>query len=109
MREEIKSILDSAVRSEVAWGEHLFGKVGSIVGYNQELLKKYVFHISKPLYDRLEIDFDFEVVESYPFPWMDKYIDPDLMQTAQQEAQSSNYLVNATLDDVGDDEFDFDG
>ncbi|URC15272.1 ribonucleoside reductase beta subunit [Paraglaciecola Antarctic GD virus 1] len=107
MRPEIKSILDAAVRSEIEWGEHLFAKVGSIVGYNQELLKKYVFHVSKPLYDRLEIDFDFEVVEVYPFPWMDKYIDPDLMQTAQQEAQSSNYLVNATLDDVGDMEFDY--
>jgi hypothetical protein len=53
------------------------------------------------IYDKLEIPFDFEVVHNYPFPWMDKYIDPDLMQTAQQEAQSGNYLVNATLDDVG--------
>jgi ribonucleoside-diphosphate reductase beta chain len=108
MRGEIKEIMDAAVRSEIEWGEHLFNKVGSIVGYNQELLKKYVFHVSKPLYDRLEIPFDFPVVDAYPFPWMDKYIDPDLMQTAQQEAQSSNYLVNATLDDVGDMEFDFD-
>lgn len=67
-----------------------------------------MFFVAKPLYDRLGIPFDFEVVETSPFPWMAKYIDPDLVQTAQQEAQSSNYLVNATLDDVGDMTFDFD-
>mgnify|MGYP003649714960 FL=1 len=107
MRGEIKEIMDAAVNSELEWGKHLFDKVGSIVGYNQELLRKYVLHVSKPLYDRLGIDYDFEVVDKYPFPWMDKYINPDLMQTAQQEAQSGNYLVNATLDDIGDMEFDF--
>ena len=108
MTGEIKEIMDAAVTSELEWGEHLFDKVGSIVGYNKELLRKYVLYVSKPLYDKLEVPFDFDVITKHPFPWMDKYIDPDLMQTAQQETQSGNYLVNATLDDVGDMEFDFD-
>lgn len=107
MLPEMKALFDQTVRSEFKWADHLFEKVGSLVGYNANLYKEYTRYISRPLYVKYGLNFDFEEVSENPFPWIEKYINPDLLQVAQQEAQSQNYLVNASVDDSADEEFEY--
>jgi ribonucleoside-diphosphate reductase beta chain len=108
VKDEVKSILDSVINAESKWADDLFIDCGSIVGYNSTLAKQYTKYLSKPIYDFIGVDFDFDVVQDNPLPWIDSYIKPDLLQVANQEAQQGNYKVNASVDDTDDFDFDFD-
>lgn len=104
-----KKILDSIVTKEVSWTEYLFSEGRQVVGLNAELLKEYVYYMARPLYEFLEIGFDFEVVKTNPLPYMDKYIDSTQIQSAAQEIQLTAYNVGVIEDDTDgiDLEFDF--
>lgn len=96
----IKVILDSVVDQELAWSEHLFSEGRQVVGLNSNLLKEYVVYMAQPLYKFLGVDFDYEVVNKNPLPYMDKYIDSSKMQAAAQEIQLTSYNVGAIEDDT---------
>lgn len=105
---EAKTILDSVIQLEEEWAtEHLFDGIGPIVGYNAKLATQYTKFLSKPIYDKLGLSWDFEVVEENPFTWIKYYTNQDLIQVAQQETESGNYMINASLDDTEDMEFDY--
>jgi len=106
-KDECKDILDLVMESEYTWASQLFDGCGSVVGFNTGLLKQYSNYLSKPLYDRLGLRWDFDVCTTNPFPWIDAYIKPDLLQVAAQEAQVTNYKVNASVDDTDGMMFDY--
>lgn len=106
--DEIKKILDTFVEQELDWADNLFNDISGVVGFNSTLLKRFVLLLAKNVYDRIGIQFDFEVVEESPFPWLKNYVSPDMLQTANQESQSANYIAKGFVNDVPDDlEFDF--
>ena len=105
---EVKAIMDKVVMQELDWCDHLFTKCKSLVGFNAEILKDYVLFLSRDLYLRLGVEWDFKVVGANPFAgWMNKYTKADMKQVAAQESETSNYLTGASVDDTGDEDFDF--
>ena len=108
MKGDAKTILDSVVKSEEEWTEDLFRGCDSIVGFNPKLLRQYSKYLSKPLYDRIGIQWDHEIVLDNPIPWITDYTKADQVQVAAQEAQMTNYKVSSTVDDTSNTDFDFD-
>lgn len=104
---KIKEMLDTIVGNELAWAEHIF-KEHQLVGLNENLLKKYVQYLAKPVYQLLDIPFDFEDINENPLMYMDKYIDSSNVQVAPQELQISAYKVGAIVDDTAEADLDFD-
>ena len=99
-RPQMKQILDRVVSQELSWADYLFSEGREVIGLNSELLKRYTRFMAKPVYDALTIQFDFEVEEKTPLPYMDAYINQGNVQTAAQELQLSNYQIGAIVDDT---------
>lgn len=107
VKPEIKEILDLCVEFEHKWAHDLFDGIGDIVGFNTDLLKQYNCYVTMPLYTKLGIEWDYQVVTENPLPWIEPYIKPDLLQVAAQETQVTNYKVNASVDDSDSEDFEF--
>lgn len=108
--DDIKVILDSVVEQELAWADHLFSEGRQIVGLNANLLKEYTQYMALPIYRQLGIEYEYEIYEKTPLPYMTKYIDPSKMQSAAQEIQITSYQIGATVDDTSGldlDDFEF--
>lgn len=99
-KNDTKEILDDVVRQELDWSEYLFSEGRQVVGLNKNLLQEYALHMAKPIYDALGVEYDWDVVEENPLPYMDKYIDPSQMQSAAQEIQITSYKIGAIKDDT---------
>lgn len=104
---EIKDILDSVTRAELEWNTYIFSEGRTIVGLNKLLLDEWVLFNSKDAYTLCQVPFDFPDITENPLPWMAHWMDLDLVQTAPQESDTVNYLLNSVIDDAGDDELDF--
>lgn len=108
VKDEVKSLFDTVVAQECDWAEHLFTVCKPLIGFNSGLLKDYTYYLSKPLYDRLGLVWEFPVVATNPFGgWISKYTKADLVQVAAQEAEISNYLTSMSQDDTLGESFDF--
>lgn len=107
-KEEFTHILDEIVAQEHRWSEYIFSEGRRVLGLNTELLKEYVNHTSKPCYDNLGLEWDTNrfgsALAENPLPYMDKYFDRDLTQSAPQEIESNNYRVGQVEDDLSDSE-----
>lgn len=108
LTEQLKEILDSVIRQEEDWTDYLFSEGRQVIGLGATLLKDYVYYMAKPVYDALNIPFDFKVVTKNPLPYMDKYIDSTLVMALPQEIQITSYKVGAVKDDTEDLNLDFD-
>ena len=73
---------------------------------NEQLSKKFVDFCSQDLYDDLGFELPFERIEETPLPYMNKWLNIDGIQIANQETQNSNYMLNSWFDDTNED-FDF--
>ena len=108
VRGDVKNLLDTVVKQEGEWAEHLFTVCKPLIGFNSGLLKEYSYFLSKPIYDRLGLQWDFPVVKTNPFGgWIGKYTKADLVQVAAQEAEISNYLTGMAQDDTSEEDFEF--
>lgn len=101
-KDDMREILDSVVEQELKWANYLFSEGRSVVGLNANLLKEYTQFMAKPLYDAMNIDYKYDVINKNPLPYTEKYIDPTKMQVAPQELQLSSYKVGAIKDDTDD-------
>lgn len=102
----IKEIINSVVLNEYRWADYIFSEGRQVVGLNVELLQSYVDYMAAPVYATFGIDA--HAPEKNPLPYMDKYIDPSKVQTANQELQNGSYLVGTLEDDTADLELDLD-
>jgi ribonucleoside-diphosphate reductase beta chain len=101
----IRSILDQVVSNEHSWAKYIFSEGRQVIGLNESLLIDYVDYMSAPVYKSLGLGAPREV-DKNPLPYMEKYIDPSKMQTANMELQNSSYLIGTIEDDTTDMEFD---
>jgi ribonucleoside-diphosphate reductase beta chain len=100
LTEELKEILDSVVKQEEIWTDYLFSEGRQVIGLSAQLLKEYVYFMSKPVHDALQIPFGFPVITKNPLPYMDKYIDSTLVMALPQEIQITSYKIGAVKDDT---------
>lgn len=107
VKEEIQAIFDTIVQQELKWSEYVFSDGRKVLGLNAELLKEYVCYISKPVFDCMGLDWSYPIVNNNPLSFVDKYIDRNLVQGANQEIQNISYLIGNVDSDGVDDEFDF--
>lgn len=72
----------------------------SIVGTNTDLLKKWVLFNGKSVVAALDLEIDDKYVlpETNPMPFLDKWIDINKTQTANQETNNTQYKVNVVRD-----------
>lgn len=106
LKPEILQIVEDVRKSEYNWAEYLFSEGRSVVGLNEQLSKKFVDFCSQDLYDDLGFELPFERIEETPLPYMNKWLNIDGIQIANQETQNSNYMLNSWFDDTNED-FDF--
>lgn len=99
-KEDVKKILDDVIAQEIAWSDYIFSEGRKVVGLNADLLKEYVYHMAKPLYDGFGITYNHPVVEENPLPYMDAYVDPTKFQSAAQEINITSYNIGAISDDT---------
>ena len=52
-------------------------------------------------YDTLGFSLPFERIIENPLAWMDEWLDINMTQNANQEAQATNYQLNSIIDDAG--------
>lgn len=103
---ELKAILDEVVKSEEQWADYLFSEGRVVLGLNAPLMKEWLWHNASPIYRRLKLPYDFPATSKNPLPWMDKWMNPDKVQTANMEIQKTEYKLNVSSTDI-DEEFDF--
>ena len=105
---ELQEIIDEVVKQELSWNEYLFSEGRSVVGLNKSLLDEWVRFNAQDAYSVLGLVNPYGVVAENPLPWMENWIDINKNQNANQEADNNNYTLNTVIDDVGEEELDFD-
>lgn len=105
-KQDMQSIFDAIVAQEFAWADYIFSEGRNVLGLDSNVLKKYVCYVAKPCFDYLGLNWNYDIISKNPLPYMDKYFNPDMVQTAPQELEVNNYKV-AQVDSRLDDVFDF--
>lgn len=100
MKPELKVIVDAVVNQEMQYAEYLFSEGRNVIGLNAALLKEYTLYMAYPIYKFLGLNFDYQVIEENPLPYMAKYIDPSQMQSANQEIQNTAYNIGVIENDT---------
>jgi ribonucleoside-diphosphate reductase beta chain len=104
LRPKFAEMLESVVSDEHAWADHVFSNGREVIGLNAARLKTYVDWIAVPVAVTLGGSRPCES-KTNPLPYMDDYTDTSSVQSAAQEIQLTNYLVNA-VKSVSDKEMD---
>ena len=63
-------------------------------------MKKWVDFNALEVYNAFELEPFFEVVQENPIPFMDRWMDIDKIQNANQEIANTNYRLNSYIDDT---------
>ena len=110
--EEFTAIFNDIVKQELDWSEYIFQEGRKVLGLNTTLLKAYVAYTALPCYENLGLEYPVELlgekVTKNPLPYMDKYLNRDTVQNANQEITNNNYKVGQTVNDFDNEEFDLD-
>lgn len=99
--DEIKEIIVDILNAEYQWNSYIFSENRSIVGLNTTLLNKWTQYNAQQVYDTLGFSLPFERIQENPLPWMQEWLDINMTQNANQEAQATNYQLNSIIDDAG--------
>lgn len=102
IQEDIRQVLDDVVRGELNWNKYLFSgeRKDGILGLTKELLDNTVLFFANTAYKMLGIPNPYKIVEELPLPVVDKYLDRSLIQTANQEIQTGNYVIGQVVNDI---------
>ena len=106
--DQLQDIIDSIVKQELSWNTYLFSEGRSIVGLNKGLLDEWVLYNAQDAYSLLDLKNPYGNVKENPLPWMENWLDLNKSQNANQEASNNNYTLNTVIDDVGEEELEFD-
>jgi len=102
-KEEALKIFISASEQEKKWAKYLF-QDGSMLGLNQDILCQYIEYITNIRMDAIGFKMPFEK-KTNPIPWINSWLNSDLIQTAPQETEISSYLVNQIESEISNQEF----
>ncbi len=103
-KEQQIEMFESAVQQEKDWASYLF-KDGSMIGLNEELLVQYVEWIANKRMIAAGLPSSFKVPQANPLPWTQKWISGSEVQVANQEVESSSYIIAGTKQDLDQDTF----
>lgn len=95
----IEKLIDDVLAADAEWNPSLFENGRSIVGLNPTLLNQYSYYGSIPV--RQTFGLPYSPMEN-PLKYMDRWLDLNAHQHAQQESSSSNYVLNSVVDDISD-------
>lgn len=107
IQEDVLKIMHSVMDAEKEWGSYIFSEGRSVIGLNAGLLEEYLNYIAARSFRAINLEVDFKAPDSNPIPWIDTWLDPDLVQVAPQELQITNYRVGASSGSLEGFEFDF--
>lgn len=99
----IKKIVDEVREGEYTFNKYLASKGWQVNGYNEKLGNEWVNFNFASIYKTLQLPVEFDVAEKNPLKYMDHWLNLDKFQTAQQETNSVNYVLNSVIDDVAKD------
>ena len=100
-----KDVIDmfvKAVDQEKQWAHYLF-KDGSMLGLNEKLLSDYIEWIGTKRMRTLGYASPYQVPQTNPLPWTEKWIGGGNVQVAPQETEISSYVIGGVKQDVTED------
>jgi ribonucleoside-diphosphate reductase beta chain len=99
-RDKIETMLEEALAKEYSWNSYAFSGNKRVVGYNELLANEWANWNAQEVYLLFGILPKFDMLVQNPLPFMDKWLDIDLIQNAQQEGDGTNYLLNSFINDI---------
>jgi ribonucleoside-diphosphate reductase beta chain len=103
--EQEQAVIDmfvNAIDQEKQWAQYLF-KDGSMLGLNERLLSDYIEWIGSKRMRTLGYASPYQVSQSNPLPWTEKWIGGGNVQVAPQETEISSYVIGGVKQDVNED------
>lgn len=110
-RSKILDVINSVIRSEMAWNEYTFSEGREHPGLTAELLNRGVLHNAKEVYDFFgfrQEEIPFTLPNKSPLLFMNDWLGMDTMQSSPMEQRSGNYLLGMVNQDADDEEFALD-
>lgn len=101
-KDQAVSMFLDAVNEEKEWASYLF-KDGGLIGLNEKILHQYIEWLADNRMSILELPKQFG--SKNPINWLES--SAKNKQPAPQEQESTNYKVNASIDDVDKMDFSF--
>lgn len=101
---ECQAMFEEAIQQEKDWATYLF-KDGSMVGLNRNILCSYVDYIAATRKKTVGLEYDEELINRNPIPWIDNWLLSDNVQVAPQEAEISSYLTGQIDSTISIDDF----
>jgi len=102
---EVIQMFKDGAKQEKEWAEYLF-RDGSMIGLNAEILKQYLEYITNVRMSALNMKPIFKQ-NTNPLPWMNHWLDSDIVQVAPQETEITSYLVSAIDNTMSSEDEDF--
>lgn len=99
----IKQRFVTAYKEEQEWIDYCFSK-GSYIGMNEEIAKQYLSHITIKRSKAIGINLSKTDLNNYynlknPIPWVDKFINMDLVEKLPQTSKITNYITGGVLNE----------
>jgi ribonucleoside-diphosphate reductase beta chain len=91
-QEHVLQIFDTVVEQEKQWAKYLF-KDGSILGLNEALLVQFLEYIANKRLKALGFKQRYECTTN-PFKWISAWLSAEDSQSAPQEKEVTDYLIN---------------
>ena len=102
----IATLLEEVVDSELDWVDYLFSEGRSLVGLNKSLLQDWVLFNAADVYRFLGIDSSYIFPKKNPLPYMERWLNMNLIQAAPQEEDLTAYKVGVMRRDDEDKVFE---
>ena len=101
-KEEIVEMIEEVRNQEHTWIDYLFSEGRSLVGINEDLLKKWSDFNCGFVVRFLKVDVDFKCPRDNPLKFMNNWLDISSQQASPQEEPNNQYKVNVIKrDDAG--------
>ena len=111
LEKEATNVFIEAVHQETDWADELFfdenGNVESVPGLNPDILKNYIYYITKTRMIGCGLKVSGFILEkaskTHPIPWVRSYLNSEAVQFAPQEVEISTYLISQIDNDLDED------
>lgn len=106
-RKRILELINSVVRSEMAWNDYTFSEGREHPGLNKDVLNRGVLFYAKEVYEFFGFtkeEIPFELPNKNPLLYMNDWLEIDKMQTSPMEQKSGNYVLGMIAKDSGENE-----
>lgn len=100
-KEEAVLLMEHVIEKEKEWANYIFSEGRQIIGLNSGLMNEYLDYIAGNAFKTVGMKPSFKIIKHNPLPWINKYLDPKLVQVAPQEKQITNYRVGSSDNSFG--------